>query len=105
MTKCQLKKKTNIGWKKRPLKTIPRDQGSNLNPHRECLVVDLDHHPPMLSGFSPMQKTLSDFLDLGCRDDVDSNRFLYACSVPFNVLHSPYWHEMVQVINGAPKGY
>ena len=59
------------------------------------------------SGFSPMQKTLSDFLDLDCRDDVDSKiyRFLYACGVPFNVLRSPYWHEMVQAINGAPKGY
>ena len=40
------------------------------------------------SGFSPMRKTLSDFLDLGGRDDVDSKiyRFLYACGVPFNVL-------------------
>ena len=27
------------------------------------------------------------------------------CGVPFNVLHSPCWHEMVQAINGAPKGY
>ena len=35
------------------------------------------------SGFLPMRKTLSDFLDLGCRDDVDSKvyRFLYACGV------------------------
>ena len=32
-------------------------------------------------------------------------RFLYACDVPFNVLRSPYWYEMVQAINGAPKGY
>jgi hypothetical protein len=32
-------------------------------------------------------------------------RFLYACGVPFNVLRSPYWHGMVQAINGAPKGY
>ena len=52
------------------------------------------------SGFSPMRKTLSDFLDLGCRDDVDSKiyRFVYACGVSFNVLRSPYWHEMVQAI-------
>ena len=59
------------------------------------------------SGFSPMQKILADFLDVGCRDDVDSKvyRFLYSCGVSFNVLHSPYWHEMVQSINGAPKGY
>ena len=54
-----------------------------------------------------MRITLSNFLDLGCKDDVDSKiyRFIYACGVPFNVLSSPYWHEMVQAINGAPKGY
>ena len=61
------------------------------------------------SAFSPSSspKTLSEFLDQGCRDDVDAKvyRFLYACGIPFNVLRSPYWHEMVQAINGAPKGY
>jgi hypothetical protein len=61
------------------------------------------------SSFSPSssRRTLSDFLDQGCRDDVDAKifRFLYACGIPFNVLRSPYWHEMVQAINGAPKGY
>jgi hypothetical protein len=32
--------------------------------------------------------------------------FLYACGVPFNVLHSPYWHDMVRAINEkVPKGY
>jgi hypothetical protein len=61
------------------------------------------------SAFSPSSspRTLSEFLDQGCRDDVDAKvyRFLYACGIPFNVLRSPYWHEMVQAINGAPKGY
>ena len=53
------------------------------------------------------RRTISDFLDEGCRNDVDSKifRFLYACGVPFNVLRSPYWHEMVSAINDAPKGY
>ena len=65
---------------------------------------------PHASAFSPSssgRKTLSYFLDEGCRDDVDAIffRFLYACGIPFNVLCSPYWHEMLQVINGAPKGY
>ena len=32
-------------------------------------------------------------------------RFLCVCGVPFNVLRSPYWHEMVKAINEAPKGY
>jgi hypothetical protein len=56
---------------------------------------------------SPSRRTLLDFLDQGCRDDVDATifRFLYACGIPFNVLFSPYWHEMVQAINGAPNGY
>jgi hypothetical protein len=61
------------------------------------------------SAFSPSssRRTLSDFLDQGCREDVDAKifRFLYACGIPFNVLRSPYWHEMVQAINGAPKGF
>jgi hypothetical protein len=65
---------------------------------------------PHASGFSPMHlehRTISDFLDQGCRDDVDAKlfRFFYACGIPFNVLRSPYWHEMVQPINGAPKRY
>jgi hypothetical protein len=61
------------------------------------------------SAFSPSssRRTLSDFLDQGCRDDVDAknSRFLYACGIPFNFLRSPYWHEIVQAINGAPKGF
>ena len=32
-------------------------------------------------------------------------RFLYACGIPFNVLPSPYWHEMVEAIRTAPVGY
>jgi hypothetical protein len=65
---------------------------------------------PHASAFSPSSsghKTLSYFLDEGCRDDVDAIffRFLYACGIQFNVHRSPYWHEMLQVINGAPKGY
>jgi hypothetical protein len=64
---------------------------------------------PYASAFSPSSspRTLSEFLDQGCRDDVDAKvyRFLFACGIPFNVLRSPYWHEMVQAINGAPKGY
>jgi hypothetical protein len=64
---------------------------------------------PHASAFSPSSspRTLSEFLDQGCRDEVDAKvyRFLYACGIPFNVLRSPYWHEMVQAINDAPKGY
>jgi hypothetical protein len=31
--------------------------------------------------------------------------FLYACGIPFNVLRSPYWRDLVKGINEAPKGY
>lgn len=62
------------------------------------------------SGFTPMHyghKTISKFLDIGCRDDVDAKvfRFLYACDIPFNVLQSPYWHEMIEALQTAPQGY
>jgi hypothetical protein len=65
---------------------------------------------PHACGFSPVHsrhRTISNFLDKGCRDDMDAKdfRFLYACGVPFNVLCSPHWHEMLQAINGSPKGY
>jgi hypothetical protein len=30
---------------------------------------------------------------------------LYACGIPFNVLRSPYWHDLVKKIKKAPKGY
>jgi hypothetical protein len=50
---------------------------------------------PHNSGFSPMHsrhRTISYFLEQGCRDDVDKKNFkvLYACGIPFNVLFSPY---------------
>lgn len=53
------------------------------------------------------KRTIGDFLNVVGRDDVDGKivRFLCACGVPFNVLHSPYWHEMIKAINEAPKEY
>ena len=62
------------------------------------------------NGFSPSHsrhRKISYFLDQGGRDDVDAKvfRFLYACGIPFNVLCSPYWHEMVEAIRSAPAGY
>jgi hypothetical protein len=59
------------------------------------------------SGTSRSRRTIADFLDIGGRDEVDAKvlRFLYACGIPFNVLRSPYWHDLVKAINEAPKGY
>ena len=52
-------------------------------------------------------KTLSYFLDIGYKDDVDTKvfRFLYAFGIPFNVLRSPYWYEMIEALQTAPRGY
>jgi hypothetical protein len=54
------------------------------------------------------RRTIGDFFDTGGRDEVDAKvaRFLYACGVPFNVLRSPYWDDMVRAINQkTPQGY
>jgi hypothetical protein len=47
------------------------------------------------------RRTIGDFFDTGGRDEVDAKVawFLYVCGVPFNVLRSPYWHDMVRAIN------
>jgi hypothetical protein len=59
------------------------------------------------SGTFGSRRTITDFLDIGGRDEVDAKViwFLYACGIPFNVLGSPYWHDLVKGINEAPKGY
>ena len=32
-------------------------------------------------------------------------RALYACGIPFNVVRSPYWKDMVREINTTPQGF
>jgi hypothetical protein len=32
-------------------------------------------------------------------------QFLYICGIPFNVLRSPYWHDLLKAINEDPKGF
>jgi len=63
--------------------------------------------PHGTSATSRNRRTIRDFLSVTGRDDVDGNivRFLCACDVPFNVLHSPCWHDMIKAINEALKGY
>jgi hypothetical protein len=50
-------------------------------------------------------RKILDFLDQGCRDDMDANifRVIYVCGIPSNVFCSPYWHETIQAINVALK--
>ena len=63
-------------------------------------------HASATSG-SASRRTIANSLDIGGSDEVDAIvvRFLYACGVLFNVLRSPYWHDMVKAINKAPLGF
>eukprot|EP01018_Ginkgo_biloba_P019677 Gb_31487 [translate_table: standard] len=46
-------------------------------------------------------------MDINKREEVDNRvaRCFYACNISFNVVHSPYWQDMVRTINDGPKGY
>jgi hypothetical protein len=41
------------------------------------------------------------------REEVESRvaRAIYACGIPFNVVRSPYWQDLVRAINTAPQGF
>jgi hypothetical protein len=41
------------------------------------------------------------------REETESRvaRAIFACGIPFNVVRSPYWKDIVKVINEAPQGF
>jgi hypothetical protein len=41
------------------------------------------------------------------REETESRvaRVIFACGIPFNVVQSPYWKDMVKAINEAPQGF
>ena len=41
------------------------------------------------------------------REETESRvaRAIFACGIPFNVVRSPYWKDMVKAINEAPQGF
>jgi hypothetical protein len=45
--------------------------------------------------------------DMGGRDEMENKvaRAVFACGIPFNVVQSPYWQDMLRVVNEAPRGY
>lgn len=51
--------------------------------------------------------TLAKMFDMGGRDETDNrvSRAIYACGLPFNVVRSPYWQDMLKAVNEAPRGY
>jgi hypothetical protein len=40
--------------------------------------------------------------DMGGRDEMDNRvaRAIFACGIPFNVVQSPYWQDMLRAVNG-----
>ncbi|CAN6243746.1 unnamed protein product [Urochloa humidicola] len=58
-------------------------------------------------GVQKMHSSLAQSFGAAERDAVDLKvlKFIAANGIPFNVLRSPYYSEMVTAINNAPKGY
>ena len=56
---------------------------------------------------SSVKNKIDRMFQLSNREDVDQKvaRCLYGCGIPFNVVRSPLWADMVSAINNAPKGY
>ena len=46
-------------------------------------------------------------MNVQAREETDSRvaRCIYACGIPFNVVRSPYWQDMIRAVNKAPQGY
>ena len=46
-------------------------------------------------------------MNVQAREEANSRvaRCIYACGIPFNVVRSPYWQDMIRAINKAPQGY
>ena len=70
---------------------------------------DLQYHQPekvQASGSVPKKQLVEAFAGVE-RDAVDMQIMLFLCAngIPFNVLRSPQYYEMVAAIQRAPKGY
>ena len=60
-------------------------------------------------GSSPsvQESRIARLVNVQGREEADTRvaRAIYACGIPFNVVRSPYWHDLVRAINTAPVGY
>eukprot|EP00253_Pinus_taeda_P034430 PITA_34430 len=65
--------------------------------------------PKNTIGASPsvQDSRIAKLVDMQAREKTDSKvaRCIYACGIPFNVVLSPYWKDMIREINNAPQGY
>ena len=63
---------------------------------------------PNAKGISSMQENrIAKLVNVQGREEADTRvaRAIYACGIPFNVVRSPYWHDLVRAINTSPAGY
>jgi hypothetical protein len=74
--------------------------------HRECSVVN--PHLPMLAdsylcieGVQQYQISLTRVVEMMWMKKFRG----FSMHAMYHSMFSPYWHEMVQAINGSPKGY
>eukprot|EP00253_Pinus_taeda_P024027 PITA_24027 len=60
-------------------------------------------------GASPsvQDSKIARLVNVQAREETDSRvaRCIYACGIPFNVVRSPYWQDMIRVVNKARQGY
>lgn len=64
--------------------------------------------PPSKGASGTIQDSrIAKLVNVHAREEVDSRvaRCIYACGLPFNVVLSPYWQEMIREVNKAPQGY
>eukprot|EP00253_Pinus_taeda_P018744 PITA_18744 len=65
--------------------------------------------PKNTRGASPsvQDSRIAKLVNVQAREEIDSRatRCIYACGIPFNVVRSPYWQDMIRAINKAPQGY
>lgn len=53
------------------------------------------------------ESRIAKLVNMQGREEVETRvaRAIYACGIPFNVVRSPYWKDMVRAINTTPKGF
>eukprot|EP00253_Pinus_taeda_P024936 PITA_24936 len=65
--------------------------------------------PKNTRGASPsvQDSRIAKLVNVQAREETDCRvaRCIYACGIPFNVVRSPYWQDMIRAINKAPQGY
>ena len=63
---------------------------------------------PSRGAFGTVQDSrIAKLVNVQAKEEANSRvaRCIYACGIPFNVVCSPYWQDMIREVNKAPQGY